>query len=90
MKSEAELMEWLEDAATDTEYGMCVEVEILERLFTGKKLVDAGAVVLSVEDAIALQPMVESYWWQAPPIANETAAMHALREAIEQAGGKND
>jgi hypothetical protein len=67
MKSEAELKEWMHgneeyfsEKGSDcpTYYVQSLKIE---QLFAGKKLVDAGAVVLSVEDAEALDSLLTKF-----------------------------
>ena len=66
MKSEAELKEWVRTHSiwSDTSVSktsLVVLVTLLDGLFAGKKLVDAGAVVLSVEDAQALDSLLTKF-----------------------------
>jgi crotonobetainyl-CoA:carnitine CoA-transferase CaiB-like acyl-CoA transferase len=66
MKSEAELMTWSRKNAYFVDVGggshLVVSVKNLrEQLFAGKKLVDVGAVVLSVEDAEALDSLLTKF-----------------------------
>ena len=83
--NEAELKEWVEQKRRYQQCGgttiynkQVVDVAALLKLFAGKNLVDAEAVVLSVEDAERIKKATDQ------PSARAT--MHA---AIELARGKN-
>jgi len=94
--NEAELMKFLTDhgehiqMTPDPECSpfWAIDGPSLKALFTGKQLVDAGAVVLSVEDAAGLFDAMtaadKDYWTQYMFDARDN-----LLAAIEQARGKN-
>jgi len=79
MKSEQELL-WLVDTRI-------LKPSDLRDLFEGKKLVDASAVVLSLEDA----ELIDGYSLTSDVISSdaECAAFERFAKAIEQARGKN-
>ena len=79
MKSEQELL-WLVDT-------QILKPSDLRDLFKGKKLVDAGAVVLSVEDAQALDSLLTKFR-VGYLLAHGFDEHNKLRIAIEQARGK--
>jgi hypothetical protein len=89
MKTEKELADWLSyEMALDVE-GYAVGFGALHGLFTGMKLVPADAVVLTLEDAAA----IDEYSATCTELASETqsSAFRRLAQAIEQAkGGNND
>lgn len=80
MKSEQELL-WLVDT-------QILKPSDLRDLFKGKKLVDAGAVVLSVEDAQALDSLLTKFR-VGYLLAHGFDEHNKLRIAIEQARGKS-
>ena len=92
MKSEAELKTWVRTHAiwgyTVVSTSLVVQSSKLEQLFAGKKLVDAEAVVLSVEDAQALDSLLTALRI-ATSLEQGFDEHNTLRIAIEQARGKN-
>jgi hypothetical protein len=92
MKSEAELKTWVRTHAiwgyTVVSTSLVVQSSKLEQLFAGKKLVDAGAVVLSVEDAEALDLLLTTFR-VGVRLEQGFDEHNKLRIAIEQARGKN-
>jgi hypothetical protein len=70
----------LERAAKQCDY---VQLSKIEQLFAGKKMVDAGAVVLSVEDAMHIRCLIHFEHDKGLPVVD------TLNDAIEQARGKN-
>jgi hypothetical protein len=79
MKSEQELL-WLVDTRI-------LKPSDLRDLFKGKKLVDAGAVVLSVEDAESLDSVLTTFR-VGVRLEQGFDEHNKLRIAIEQARGK--
>jgi hypothetical protein len=86
--NEDKLNEWANRNADYAAYTLMVQKEKLSTLFAGKKLVDAGAVVLSVEDAQALDSLLTKFR-VGYLLAHGFDEHNKLRIAIEQAGGKN-
>jgi len=76
------------DASADGESVLVVPVELVKRLFAGKKLVDAGAMVLSVEDAECVRDAMHGQR-ASFGTEEECAAKKRLSGAIELARGKN-
>ena len=79
MKREQELL-WLVDTRI-------LKPSDLRDLFKGKKLVDAGAVLLSVEDAQALDSLLTTFR-RGAFLADGFDEHNKLRIAMEQARGK--